>query len=86
MEETKTPMKKSAPTTEEAPAAQLIDSRIKELDDWRGEMLARIRTLIREADPDVVEVVKWQKPTNPAGVPVWEHNGIICTGETTRTR
>jgi len=82
MEETKTPMKKSAPTTEEAPAAQLIDSRIKELDDWRGEMLARIRTLIREADPDVVEVVKWQKPTNPAGVPVWEHNGIICTGET----
>jgi hypothetical protein len=75
-------MKNSAPKTEEAPAAQLIDARIKALDDWRGEMLARIRTLIKEADPEVVEVVKWQKPTNPAGVPVWEHNGIICTGET----
>jgi len=75
-------MKKSTPKTEEAPAAQLIDARIKALDDWRGEMLARIRTLMKEADPDVVEVVKWQKPTNPAGVPVWEHNGIICTGET----
>ena len=77
-------MKKSAPRTEGegAPAAQLIDARIKALDDWRGEMLARIRMLIKEADPDVVEVVKWQKPTNPAGVPVWEHNGIICTGET----
>ncbi len=75
-------MKKSTPKTEETPAAQLIDARIKELGDWRGEMLARIRTLIKEADPEVVEVVKWQKPTNPAGVPVWEHNGIICTGET----
>ena len=74
-------MKKTTPKTEEAPAAQLIDARIKELSDWRGEMLARIRTLMKEADPDVVEVVKWQKPTNPAGVPVWEHNGIICTGE-----
>jgi hypothetical protein len=75
-------MKKSTPKTEETPAAQLIDARIKELGDWRGEMLARIRTLIKDADPEVVEVVKWQKPTNPAGVPVWEHNGIICTGET----
>ena len=77
-------MKKSAPSMEgeEAPAAQLIDAKIEELSDWRGETLARVRAIIKEADPDVVEVVKWQKPTNPAGVPVWEHNGIICTGET----
>ena len=50
--------------------------------DWRGETLARMRSLIKEADPQVVEAVKWRKPTNPAGVPVWEHDGIICTGET----
>jgi hypothetical protein len=50
--------------------------------DWRAEMLARIRTLIKQADPDVVEEVKWRKPSNPAGVPVWSHDGIICTGET----
>jgi hypothetical protein len=62
--------------------SQLIDAKIKELSDWRGEMLARVRSLIREADPDVVEEVKWRKPSNPAGVPVWEHAGIICTGET----
>lgn len=62
--------------------AQLIDARIKELGDWRGEMIARVRALIRRADPDVVEDVKWRKPSNPSGVPVWEHAGIICTGET----
>ncbi len=63
--------------------ARLIDARIAELRDWRGEMLARVRTLIREADPDVVEEVKWRKPSNSMrGVPVWEHAGIICTGET----
>ncbi|HEX6960720.1 MAG TPA: DUF1801 domain-containing protein [Lacipirellula sp.] len=50
--------------------------------DWRGKTLARIRKLIREADPDVVEEVKWRKPSNPAGVPVWSHAGTICTGET----
>jgi hypothetical protein len=64
------------------PPSRLIDARIKELDDWRGEMLARIRTLIKQADPDVVEEVKWRKPSNPGGVPVWSHDGIICTGET----
>jgi len=63
-------------------ASDLIDARLAELDDWRGETLARLRALIREADPDVVEEVKWRKPTNPAGVPVWSHDGIICTGET----
>src|ERR1700716_480633 len=56
--------------------SRLIDARIKELGDWRGDMLARVRSLIREADPDVVEEWKWR------GVPVWEHAGIICTGET----
>ena len=56
--------------------SQLIDARITELDDWRGEMLSRIRTLVKEADPEVVEEWKWR------GVPVWSHDGLICTGET----
>ncbi len=62
--------------------SKLIDAMIRELGDWRGETLSRIRALIKEADPDVVEEVKWRKPSNPMGVPVWSHNGIICTGET----
>jgi hypothetical protein len=62
--------------------SDLIDARIAALADWRGETLARLRAIIREADPDVVEDVKWRKPSNPMGVPVWEHAGIICTGET----
>jgi hypothetical protein len=63
--------------------SQLIDARIVEVNDWRGETLARVRDLIREADPEVVEEVKWRKPSNAMlGVPVWEHAGIICTGET----
>jgi hypothetical protein len=70
---------------DEAPS-DAIDSRIAALGDWRGEVLARVRTLIRAADPDVVEAVKWRKPTNPAGVPVWEHAGLICTGETYRDK
>ena len=69
--------------TEQDIPARLIDARIEQLGDWRGETLARVRTLIREADPDVVEDVKWRKPSNAMlGVPVWEHDGIICTGET----
>ena len=60
----------------------LIDARIEQLEDWRGETLDRIRTLIHEADPDVIEEVKWRKPSNPLGVPTWSHDGIICTGET----
>ncbi|MEA3537885.1 MAG: DUF1801 domain-containing protein [Pseudomonadota bacterium] len=64
-----------------ANASEEIDARIAALGDWRGEMLARLRALIREADPEVTETVKWRKPTNPAGVPVWEHGGILCTGE-----
>jgi hypothetical protein len=60
--------------------SRLIDARIKELGGWRGETLSRMRTLIKEADPDVVEEWKWVKATNP-GTPVWSHDGIICTGE-----
>ena len=57
--------------------------RIKELGDWRGEMLSQIRTLIKQADPEMIEERKWRKPSNAmAGVPVWSHNGIVCTGET----
>jgi hypothetical protein len=59
-----------------------IDTKIASLGDWRGATLARIRRLIKEADPDVTEDVKWRKPSNPLGVPTWEHAGIICTGET----
>ncbi|MFG0242455.1 MAG: DUF1801 domain-containing protein [Phycisphaerales bacterium JB054] len=61
---------------------ELIDERLASLTDWRGETLARVRTLIKQADPDVTEEIKWRKPSNPAGVPVWSHDGIICTGET----
>ena len=79
-------MQKSTSGAEEAAGekspSQLIDARIKELGDWRGETLARVRALIKEADPDIVEEVKWRKPSNMLGVPVWEHAGIICTGET----
>ena len=56
--------------------------RSRQLGDWRGETLARVRKIIKEADPDIVEEVKWRKPSNPRGVPVWEHDGIVCTGET----
>jgi hypothetical protein len=60
----------------------LIDDKLRSMGDWRGAMLAKLRRLIREADPEVVETVKWRKPSNASGVPVWEHDGILCTGET----
>jgi hypothetical protein len=69
-------MKKRKSGSKERKPARLIDARIKELSDWRGETLAQIRKLIKQADPEVVETWKWR------GIPVWEHNGIICTGET----
>jgi hypothetical protein len=92
-------MKKAAPGTKKSKnksgskegkggdsPSRLIDARIKELGDWRGETLARVRRLIKQADPDVVEAVKWRKPSNAMrGIPVWEHAGIICTGETYKT-
>jgi hypothetical protein len=63
-------------------ASRLIDERIESLGGWRAETLAEVRRLIHEADPDIVEECKWIKPTNPLGVPVWCHAGIVCTGET----
>ncbi|MGI8932319.1 MAG: DUF1801 domain-containing protein [Sphingomicrobium sp.] len=66
--------------------SRLIDAKIRELADWRGEMLAEVRRLIRDTDPGVVEECKWIKPGNPSGVPVWSHAGIICTGETYRDK
>jgi hypothetical protein len=71
---------------EEGEAAALIDARIAALGDWRGAALARVRALIRAADADIVEAVKWRKPSNPAGVPVWERHGLVCTGETYRDK
>jgi len=68
-------MKKGGPQESKSPS-QLIDARIKELGDWRGKMLSRLRTLVKQADPEVVEEWKWR------GVPVWSHDGLICTGET----
>ena len=68
-------MKKGAPQRSVSPS-ELIDARIRELDDWRGEMLSRLRALVKQADPEVVEEWKWR------GTPVWSHGGIICTGET----
>lgn len=62
-------------------ASAQIDKTIAELGDWRGEILSRMRQLIKEVDQEVVEEVKWVKPSNPAGVPTWSHDGIICTGE-----
>jgi hypothetical protein len=78
------------PTTTQAPAAatksasRLIDARIRDLGGWRGETLAHVRALIHEADPEIIEECKWVKPTNPSGVPVWSHGGIVCTGEAYR--
>jgi hypothetical protein len=72
-------MEKSG-STDGGSASELIDKRIAELGDWRGETLSRMRDLIKEADPEVVEEWKWAKQTNP-GTPVWSHDGIICTGE-----
>src|SRR5262249_38360484 len=85
-EKTKPAKKTKSASTEakggESPA-RLIEARLKALGGWRGETLAHVRALIKQADPDVVEEVKWRKPSNGMlGVPVWEHAGIICTGET----
>jgi hypothetical protein len=78
MQKAKATMKKSVATDNNGgePASRLIDTKIKALGDWRGETLARVRAIIKQADPDVIEEVKWR------GVPVWSHGGIICTGET----
>jgi hypothetical protein len=79
-------VKKSGSGTVKSPshqsASSLTDAGIHEPGDWRGEILSRLRALIKQADPEVVEESKWKKPSNPWGVPVWSHEGIICTGET----
>ena len=87
MKKASTTMKKTKSGSKEGKGgespSQLIDARIAALGDWRGETLVRVRRLIKQADPGVVEEVKWRKPSNSMlGVPVWEHDGIICTGET----
>lgn len=84
------PATKSSPASKSAlkagaaasPASRPIDERVRDGGDWRGEMLARMRALILESDPEMIEERKWFKPSNPAGVPVWSHAGIVCTGET----
>ena len=76
-------MRKSpGPSPEGESPSRQIDAIIKKRDDWRGQTLSRLRTVIKDADPAVVEEVKWKKPSNPMGVPVWSHDGIICIGET----
>jgi hypothetical protein len=75
-------MKKSDPRKRDSPSRP-IDARVKELGDWRSEMLSQIRTLVNHADPEMIEERKWKKPSNGmVGVPVWSHDGIVCTGET----
>jgi hypothetical protein len=85
MKQATTTMKKTTRGSKEGKGgdspSQRIGARIKEPSDWRGEVLVRVRMLIKQADPEVVEEVKWRKPSNPAGVPVWSHAGMICTGE-----
>src|SRR5215210_3638886 len=71
---------KTSDASQHRPASELISKRIAELGDWRGKTLNRMRTLIKQADPEVVEEWKWVSPTKP-GTPVWSHDGIICTGE-----
>jgi hypothetical protein len=73
--------KRPSRAVNEKSASRLIDQRIRDLGGWRGETLARMRKLIVEAEPDMTEECKWVKPTNPSGVPVWSHEGIVCTGE-----
>ena len=70
------------PSPKEKSPSQQIDAIIKEPGDWRGEKLSRLRALIKEADPAVVEEVKWKKPSKPSGVPVWSHDGILCVADT----
>ncbi|MGB8331422.1 MAG: DUF1801 domain-containing protein, partial [Polyangiales bacterium] len=81
----KSPTKESAKDVQMT-ASELIDARTKNLGDWRGKTLSRVRALIKQADSQVVEEVKWRKPSNPMGVPVWSRDGIICTGETYKNK
>lgn len=71
----------TSPLPEVTSTSQLMDAKIKELSDWRGKTLSQLRALIKRADPLVVEEFKWKKPSNPMGVPVWSHDGIVCIGD-----
>ena len=86
MADKRTGVASEAAAKDASTVSQVIDAKIASLGDWRGKTLARIRDLIHEAAPDVIEEVKWRKPSNPSGVPVWSHAGIICTGETYRDK
>ena len=65
--------------------SQAVDAKIKALSDWRGKTLTRLRAVVKKADPEIVEEMKWKKPSNPSGVPVWSHDGIVCIGEPLKT-
>lgn len=77
---------RNADSTDRQSAAEQVDRKIADLGGWHGAILGRIRDLIKEADPDVIEECKWSKPSNPTGVPVWSHAGIICTGESYKSK
>ena len=75
-------MKKSTTSSDKDPSgSQLVDAKIKALGDWRGRMMSRLRAVIKQADAGIIEEMKWKKPSNPMGVPVWSHDGIVCIGE-----
>ena len=75
-------MKKSTTSSDKDPSgSQLVDAKIKALGDWRGRMMSRLRAVIKKADARIIEEMKWKKPSNPMGVPVWSHDGIVCIGE-----
>ncbi len=78
--------KKSAGESPEAKPAELIDEMIARAPDWRGPTFAKLRSIIHDADPEIVEQVKWKRPSNPFGAPVWEHNGIVCSGAILKER
>lgn len=72
---------RTSPSLKDPSTSQLVDAKIKALGDWRGKTLSQLRALIKKADAHVVEEIKWKKPSNPTGVPVWSHDGIVCIGE-----
>ena len=72
---------RTRPSPKDPSGSKLVDAKIKTIGDWRGKTLARLRAVIRKADPQIIEEMKWKKPSNPAGVPVWSHDGIVCIGE-----
>jgi len=74
-----------ASSPKDKPASQQIDAIIKKSADWRGKRLSQLRILIKKSDTDIIEEVKWKKPSNPMGVPVWSHDGIVCIGETLKS-